>query len=180
MDVGRTLNRPEFRVLLAQMLERLVDLALLEGLGRVRDGEPRVLAKRDGGLDLHHRLELERRALLERHFFEIGLLDRLELGLLERLAVNVGDQVAGDFLFDVIGEVQPDHARWHLALAEAGQPGLSLDALEGFGPRVLDDLRTLFHLQAALARADLLDGNFHSGSRVERLVREGGVEPPRV
>ena len=88
-------------MLLPQVLESLVHLAVLERLGGVLHAELRVLPERDGGLDLDHGFELE-------------------LGLGEGLAVHLGDEAAGDFLPDLVGEVELDHARGHLALAEAG------------------------------------------------------------
>ena len=164
IDVGRALHRAELGVLLAQLLDGFVHLALLERLGRVLDTEAGVLAQLDGGLDLHERFELERRAFLERHFLEVGLLHRLELGLLQRLAVHVGNEVAGHFLADVVGEVELDHAPRHLALAKAGELGFLLDAIEGLLPRLAHDVRGFLDLQAALAGANLFNGDFHAGS----------------
>jgi hypothetical protein len=88
----------------------------------------------------------------------------VELGLLERLTVDVGDEVAGNLLADVIGEVELDHAPRHLALAEAGQLGFLLDAVESLLPRFADDVRGFLDLQAALAGANLFNGDFHAGS----------------
>ena len=158
------LHRAELRVLLPQVLEGLVHLAVLEGLGGVLHAEPRVLPERDGGLDLDQGLELEGRILLQAHLLEIRLLHRLDLGLGEGLAVDLRDEAAGDFLPDLVGEVELDHARGHLALAEAGQARLFLDARESLLPRGADDLGAFFHLQLALAGTDLFDGDFHSGS----------------
>jgi hypothetical protein len=130
VQVRRALHGAKFGVLLAQVLERLVHLALFERLGRVPDRQPRILAELDGGLDLYQRLELERRSLLEHHFLEIGLLHWAELRLLERLAVDVGSGMAGDILADVIGEVGLIMPGGTLPLRKPGSPRLLLDALE--------------------------------------------------
>src|SRR5262245_2020719 len=120
LDVGRAFNRAEFRVLLAQVLQGLVDLTLLEWLGLVFHGQAGVLTEGDGRLDLYERLELERRALLEAHFLQVGLLHGPEFRLLESLAIDVGDEVPGNFLADVVGEVELDHAPRHLPLRKPG------------------------------------------------------------
>ncbi len=162
--VGGPLHRPVLGLLLLQVRKGLVHLGLGERLGRVLDGKPGVLAERDGRLDLDHGRELQRRALLERDLLQVRLFHRLELRFREGLPVHLRNQVAGDLLADIIREVQLDHAARDLALAEAGQLGFPLHAGERARPCLLHDLGRLFHLQPALARAELLDIDFHRGS----------------
>ena len=149
---GRALHAAELRVLLAHLLEGVVDVLVGDRRGRVLDVEAVVLAERDGGLDLHHRLEAERRRLPRAARPQVGLVDGLELGLADRLAIDVGDQVLGDLAADVIGEVQLDQRARHVPLAEAGQARLLLDAAVGALPLLVHHVEGRLDGEAPLAR----------------------------
>src|SRR5262249_30923311 len=89
---------------------------------------------------------------------------RLNLRLGERLTIHLGDETPGHLLPDVVAEVQLDHAPRDLALAKTREPRLLLNLDEGTLPRFLDDLGRLLHVEAALARSDLVNATPHRAS----------------
>ena len=78
---GGALHAAQLGVVLAHLLEGGLDVLVGDRRGRVLDLEPLVLAERDGGADLHHRLEGQRGVLLQADVGQIRLVDGLELGL---------------------------------------------------------------------------------------------------
>jgi len=148
-------------VLLAEVLQRLLEILIRHGDRRVLDGHARVGPQRDRGLDLHHRRELERRALLERHVVEVRVLDGVQLRLGQRLPVHLGNQPLGHLPAHLVGEVELQEVAGDMALPEPRQLRLPPDSPVGLLPRLADEVLRGLHLEAALAGLELFDGDFH-------------------
>ena len=120
-----------------------------------------VLTELDRRLHFHDGDEAERRALLELDLLQVGLVHRIEVRFREGAAVDVGDEVLGDLAPDVVGEVQLDERARHVALPEARQARLLLDAHVRPFPLLLHDVGRGFHRQAPFAALDRLDFDLH-------------------
>ena len=83
----------------------------------------------------------------------------------------------GHLTTHVVGEMHFHQRPRHVALAEAGQSRLLLDAAVRLLPFLLHDLGRRFDREAALATVHCFHGDLH---RHPGVVREGGVEPPRA
>ena len=157
----RALDRAELRVLLAHVLERFVHLVVADRGRRVLDVDALVLNERDLGTHLDDRDEAERRAFLERHVFEIRLIDGTQLRLADGLTVDVRDQMLGDFATHFIREVNLHERARNVAFAEARQSRLFLDAAVGFLPFLLNDVARRLDIETALATIHRFDRDLH-------------------
>ena len=158
--------------LLRERGERPLDVGIGHRPGRVPRGHAAVLAERDRGLDLDDRGEAERLPFLELELAKLRVLDGPELRLVHGPAVDRRNQRLGDRLPDLVPEPGPHERQRHLAPAEAGKPGVSLDpAARGRPGRPhfflgrLDD-------QLALTGIELLNLDFH---RIDRAIVLGEV-----
>ena len=94
------LDRREGRVLVAQLLDDVVDLGVVDGLDLGREVEVRVVAELDLGPHLDRRLEPERLALDGLDDLDVGIRQRDDVLLDERLAIRVLDQVLDGLVED--------------------------------------------------------------------------------
>src|SRR5438046_1472355 len=178
---GRSLHRAELRLLLAHPLERRGDLLVVDGLGRVLDLDALVLAERDRRLHLDDGDEAERRTLLQLDVLQVGLVHRVEVRFREGLPVDVGDEVLGDLAPDVVGEVQLDERARYVALPDAREARLLLDAPVSACPLPLADVGRGLHRPAPLATLDRLDFDPHRRSTLIHAPRwcERGESNPQ-
>ena len=109
------LDRRQRRVLVAQLLDDLVDPGIVDRLDLGLEVEVLVVAELDVRRHLDGGLEDERLALLGLHHLDIGVGQRQEALLDHRLAVAVFDQVLDGFVVD--------HARTEVSLQD-GSRGL--------------------------------------------------------
>ena len=94
------LDRGERRVLVAQLLEDLVDPGVVDRVDLRAEVEVPVVAELDLGPDLDRRLEDERLALLGLDDLDVGVGQRQEVLLDERLAVRLLDEVVDGVVED--------------------------------------------------------------------------------
>ena len=94
------LDRRELGVLVAQLLDDLVDLGLVDRLDLGREVELRVVAELDLGADLDGRLEAQRLALLGVDDLDVRVGERDDPLLDDRLAVRVLDEVLDGLVDD--------------------------------------------------------------------------------
>ena len=118
-------DRGEGRVLVAQLLEDLVDARVVDGVDLGTEVEALVVAELDLGRDLDGRLEDERLPLLGLHDVDVGVGQREDVLLDEGLAVGVLDEV--------LDGVVEDRAGPELAL-EDGPRGLARSEARDLGP----------------------------------------------
>ena len=116
-------DRGEGRVLVAQLLEDLVDARVVDGVDLRAEVEALVVAELDLGRDLDGRLEDERLPLLGLHDIDVGVGQRQDVLLDEGLAVGVLDEVLDGFVEDRAGtELALEDGARGLARPEAGDP----------------------------------------------------------
>ena len=126
------LDRGQDRVLVAQLVDDLVDLVRRDLLDLRREVEVRVVAERDLGPDLDGRLELEGLALLRLDQLHVRVGERDDPLLDDRVAVGVLDQVL-DRLVEHGGgseDALEDRSRG-LARPEAGDARAAREAERG-------------------------------------------------
>ena len=118
------LDRGEGRVLVAQLLDDLVDLGLVDGLDLGLEVEVLVVAELDLGPDLDRRLEDERLALLGLDDLDVGVRERQDRLLDERVAVGRLDEAVDGLVEDgAVAEDGLEDAARRLAGPEAGDAG---------------------------------------------------------
>ena len=116
------LDRGQRRVLVAQLLDDLVDAGVVDRLDLGAEVEVLVVAELDLGPDLDRRLEDERLALLRLDDLDVGVGQRQEVLLDEGLAVGRFDEVLDGVVED--GARARGRARGRLAApCPAGSPG---------------------------------------------------------
>ena len=109
------------RVLVAQLVDDLVDPVVVDGLDLRPEVEVLVVAELDLGRHLDGRLEDERLALLGLDDFDVGVGQRQEFLLDQRLAIGVLDEVLDGLVEDgARAEVSLEDRARRLARAEAG------------------------------------------------------------
>ena len=117
------LDRGQRRVLVTQVVDDLVDLAVVDGLDLGPEVEALVVAELDLGADLDGRLEAKGLPLLGLQDLDVGVGERQDPLLDDRLAVGVLDEVVDGVVEDRGGADDPlqDVAR-RLAGPEPGDP----------------------------------------------------------
>ena len=116
------LDRGEGRVLVAQLLDDLVDLGVVDGLDLGPEVEVPVVAEGDVGPDLDGRLEDERLALLGLDDLDVGVRQRQDRLLDERVAIGGLDEAVDGFVEDGAGAEDASSTRPR-ALCRAGSRG---------------------------------------------------------
>ena len=146
------------RVLVAQLVDDLVDAGVVDGLDLRPEVEVPVVAELDLRADLDRGLEDERLALLGLHDLDVGIGQREDLLLDQRLAVGVLDEVLDRVVED---GARPERALEDLpgglARAEAGDTGPAREVLHGVLDRLVQALRGQLDLE--------LDGRLGGGRR---------------
>ena len=167
----------EVGVPLAQRVEVLLDGGVLDGRNREPELEPAVAGGRDVRPDLDARLERQRRVLSVLELLEVRIGQREKAVLLERFLKGARHHALDDLALDRLAVARPDHVPRRLPLTEAREGDarvqLPIDGLEVAG----DILGRHLDGEHALPLLRFFDGDLH-GTPI--LVREGGVEPPRV
>ena len=116
------LDRGQRRVLVAQLVDDLVDLGVVDRLDLGREVEVLVVAELDLGPDLDGRLEDDGLALLGLDDLDVGVGQRQDGLLDERLAVGVLDEVLDGLVEDGAGAERAARAR-RAAPCPAGSRG---------------------------------------------------------
>ena len=127
-----TLDRGQRRVLVAQLLDDLVDTGIVDGLDLGAEVELLVVAELDLGADLDGRLEGQRTPLLRLDHLDVGVGEGQDVPLDDGLAVRVFDEVLDRFVEDDRrAKVPLEHGTRRLARTEAGDPRLPREAAHG-------------------------------------------------
>ena len=182
------------RVLVAQLLDDLVDLGVVDRLDLGPEVEVLVVAELDLGADLDGRLEDERLALLGLDDLDVGVGQRQDLLLDEGLAVGVLDEVLDGLVEDrARPEVPLEDGARRLARPEAGdarparQPADGVVRWRGRGARRAARSRARWSTLGPGVVVICIAGKYtgEAGTRVRTapsaadLVGERGIEPPR-
>jgi len=104
---------------------------------------------------------LYQRLRAQNRLFDDLTAEDVEFLLIDCLAIGIGDQLAFDFLLDVLFVFSKDHVARCFARAEAGQAGF---ALKFFGDRIkslVDFLRFDLHPHQLFTRGQVLYGHIH-------------------
>ena len=122
-ELHRTLDGMQFRVAVAQPLDRLVDIVVADLGLRPRHLDVLVVLERDFRLDRHGRREFHRLAAIELLHLDARHVDRVEPGFVERRVVGGRkDQVKGLLAQRGPADLALDHRSRRLARPEAGDP----------------------------------------------------------
>jgi hypothetical protein len=198
----------EAGVPLAQALEHRVDRLVghLDALPPQR--QRREIDRVNRRHRLEHGREGERLALLERQVADVGRVDRVERPLAERVVEQPGHELVRHVVQDPVAEPLPDDRGRRLARAEPGHAGRARVVARHAGDLGLDRVGGDLEHDLLLGRADVDDLCLHERCRVAgggatrvarsacrqdetittcyyetapawRLVRKGGLEPPR-
>ena len=126
------LDRRERRVLVAELVDDVVDLGLVDGVDLGRELEVLVVAELDLRADLDGRLEAQRLALDRLDDLDVRVRQRDDVLLDDRLAVGVLDEVLDGLVEHRAGpeDALEDRPRG-LAGPEAGDPGAPGQAADG-------------------------------------------------
>ena len=126
------LDRGKRRVLVAQLLDHLVDPGVVDGVDLGREIEVLVVAEGDLGSHLDGHLEDERLAFLRLDDVDLGVGQRQDVLLDERVAVGVLDEVLDGVVEDSAGGELPFEERSRrLARAEARDPRSAGEVADG-------------------------------------------------
>ena len=151
------LDSCERRVLVAQLLDDLVDPGVVDRLDLGLEVEGPVVAERHLRADRDGRLEDERLALLGLDDLDVGVRQREDVLLDERLAIGVLHQVIDGLVeHDARTEVPLEDGSRRLAGAEAGDPGPPREGADGRVERAVEPIRGQLDLE--------LDGRLGGGS----------------
>jgi hypothetical protein len=161
---GGTIDNLEFGVVLAQSIDLMLDLFVLDVESRQRDLQ--TVVARDGNERTHldDGVERHRAALLAAGDVDLGLRDRVELGVRDGLRVEVGYGLAQRFRSQCPGTT---HARFeHLAGDLPGSKTRYTDLARQRPHDVTHGLVELgfvdFHAQADKVPLDWLSGRTHT------------------
>ena len=179
--LGRALHGVERRQPVAQPVDLLVDLGIVDLRLAAADLESLVLA--EPGRRAHADLDRERQrlALLRQVAdVELGLADRRDAGAVDRVRVPAPERAANRLVEDRVAAQPADHdRRRHLALAEAGYAHLAAELARGLLDAPLDLLGSDFGLDADARLGQLgdagLDGVSHGGSVGWSAAPDGGA-----
>ena len=159
------------RVLVAQLLDDLVDPGVVDRLDLGLEVEGPVVAELHFRPNRNGRLEDERLALLGLDDFDVGVRQREDVLLDERLAIGVLHQVIDGLVHDDAGTEVPlqDGAR-RLARAEAGDPGPAREGADGRVERAVESIRgsSIWSWTVDLGagvRVICIDGEYRAGPR---------------
>ena len=108
---------------LPELLEGPIDGADFEHRRRLPQREPGVVARIDRREGLEVRDERERAALLEHHIFDVRRRHRLQAALPEGVSDQLGNQVVGDVIQDLLPVTLLHHRGGHFTRPEPGDPG---------------------------------------------------------
>ena len=125
------LDREPGRLLLAELLDLLVELGVRDWGDFPREGEAPSGGERDVGTDLDVQLELDRAALFELDVPDRGIGDRLQGLRLAGLVPALADHFLEHGLADRFMEALADDGDRGMARAEAGQPHPASHLLHG-------------------------------------------------
>src|SRR5690606_223203 len=177
---------------LAILLEHIVDHVVRDDAHLARHRNAFVLAELDLGLQLHEGAEPKWFAGRQLDDVDFGLVNRLQAVFFDRGRVRLRYELVEGILVQHLGaEHALEYGAGHLAFAEARDRHItddfSVSSLEGS----LDALPIDLDLQFDTVVLQPLYGRFHyvqtpsrkrkrqnRGENVERMVREGGIEPP--
>ena len=197
------LDRGQRRVLVAQLLEDLVDPGVVDGLDLGPEVEVLVVAELDLGRHLDGRLEDERLALLGLDDLDIGVRQRQEVLLDHRLAIGVARPGArpprrgstpGPRWRSRTGRgalpgrkpgtrVPRDRRRTASSMARLSRSGRKLDLEQdgGFGAGGGGDLHRPSSIRGSPAGEPLrrTGPGVRLGGSPRTVVGERGIEPPR-
>ena len=136
------LDRGERRVLVAQLLEDLADLGVVDDVDLGPEVEVLVVAELDLRADLDGRLEDERHPLLGLDDVDVGVRERDDVLGDERVAVRVLDEVVDGVVEDrARTEVSLQDGAGRLARTEAGDAGALGEVPDGLVHGAADALR---------------------------------------
>ena len=122
-ELHRTLDGMQFRVAVAQPLDRLVHIVIADLRLRPRHLDVLVVLERDFRLDRHRCREFHRLAAIELLHLDARHVDRVEPGFVERRVVGSRkDQVKGLLAQRRPADFAFNHRSRRLARSEAGDP----------------------------------------------------------
>ena len=135
------LDRGERRVLVAQLLDDLVDPGVVDGLDLRGEVEAACSRRADLRADLDRRLEDERLAFLGLHDLDVGVRERQDLLLDERLAIGRLDEVLDRVVEDgARAERALEDGARRLAGAEPGDARAAREVLDGLADGAVEPL----------------------------------------